>query len=683
MLCYTVKFKLTAIPEELEKEEERRSSRNTADRVIKKINQCINGLAINGEFYCFAFRSNEESVDIAVSLWPDKITLADVNKQIQKAPNKTKAYVIGKVVSNREITAKYFVHLQEEADNRGYFDHGIRRSEYDLQLDYFDNSYFKINEYIAKEGYFLQKDAIEEAKSIMADKSLLDEIERIYSSDNALKFYGHPVHYKIQAGDQQTALVIIDLMVRMLHTRHRSQGVRINVISDLSDRAFDETDLKKVFKQSGGGILVIDAHGDNCFTGNFANSYKRLVKFLGELATEYHKNTLFFFLEDLANPGFSKELLARVSEDLDIIGISEGAGNRDEALAYFRLLSQKTEFAELVDDSIDDYLSHSKKVFKCFDVQKAYNKWSKEILKSKVYSAYSNCKMAKIVEKKKGTAYEELQDMVGLSEVKNLIDSIIAAYKVQKYRETYGLCKTNMARHMVFTGNPGCAKTTVARLLTDVLTEEGVLKSGAYVECGRSDLVGQYVGWTAPAVVDKFKEASGGVLFIDEAYSLVEKDGLYGDEAINTIVQEMENHRNSVIVIFAGYPDKMKKFLDKNEGLRSRIAFHLGFPDYKPEELLDIMRLMLRERGLKADKEAEQKCLRIFEQAYQIEEYGNGRFVRNLVERAILKQAQRLMKRKNATPTRGQIMRLTADDFDETIIENLDKKQGGVIGFAV
>ncbi len=683
MLCYTVKFGLTPIPEELEKDDERKSSRNTSDRIIKKINQCINGLALNGEYYCFAYRSNDEFVDIAISLWPDKVALADVNKRIQKAPNKTRGYVIGNVESEQEITAKYFVHIQEEADNRGYFDHGIRRSEYDLQLDYFDNSYFKINEYIAHSEKVLKRKAIEEAKSIMADKSLLDEIERIYSNENALKFYGHPVHYKIQAGDQETALVIIDLMVRMLHTRHRTLGVRMNVISDLSDRAFDETDLKKVFKQSGGGILVIDARGEGSFVGNFANSYKRLVKFLGELTAQYHKNTLFFFLEDIENPGFSRELLARVSEDIDIISISEGSGSREEAISYFKLLSQKTEFAELVDDSIEDYLSSSKKVFKCFDVQKSYNKWAKEILKSKVYSSYSTCKMTKVVEKKKGTAYEELQNMVGLSEVKDLIDSIIAAYKVQTYREKYGLGKTNMARHMVFTGNPGCAKTTVARLLTDVLTEEGILKSGAYVECGRSDLVGQYVGWTAPAVVDKFKEASGGVLFIDEAYSLVEKDGLYGDEAINTIVQEMENHRADVIVIFAGYPDKMKQFLDKNEGLRSRIAFHLDFPDYKPQELLDIMRLMLKERGLKVDKEAEQKCLGIFEQAYQIEEYGNGRFVRNLVERAILKQAQRLMKRKNATPTRGQIVKLVAEDFDETIIESLDKKQGGVIGFAV
>ncbi len=149
MLCYIVKFELTPIPEELDKDDDRKSSRNTSDRVIKKINQCINGLALNGEYYCFAYRSNDEFVDIAISLWPDKVSLADVNKRIQKAPNKTRGYVIGNVESEQEITAKYFVHIQEEADNRGYFDHGIRRSEYDLQLDYFDNSYFKINEYIA------------------------------------------------------------------------------------------------------------------------------------------------------------------------------------------------------------------------------------------------------------------------------------------------------------------------------------------------------------------------------------------------------------------------------------------------------------------------------------------------------------------------------------------------------
>ena len=129
--------------------------------------------------------------------------------------------------------------------------------------------------------------------------------------------------------------------------------------------------------------------------------------------------------------------------------------------------------------------------------------------------------------------------------------------------------------HMVFTGNPGTAKTTVARLFARILKENGVLSKGDLIECGRSDLVGKYVGWTAVQVKNMFKKAKGSVLFIDEAYSLCDdRSGSYGDEAINTIVQEMENNRDDMVVIFAGYPKEMNDFLDRNPGLRSRIAFH-------------------------------------------------------------------------------------------------------------
>ncbi|WP_051226566.1 AAA family ATPase [Butyrivibrio sp. MC2013] len=199
--------------------------------------------------------------------------------------------------------------------------------------------------------------------------------------------------------------------------------------------------------------------------------------------------------------------------------------------------------------------------------------------------------------------------MIGLSEIKAVTDQIVAAYKLQKIRDGYGFKDEAVSRHMVFTGNPGSAKTTVARLIADILTEEGILKTGALVECGRADLVGQYVGWTAREVRDKFKEASGGILFIDEAYSLVEDHKTFGMEAINTIAQEMENHRGDVIVIFAGYPEKMAEFLDQNEGLRSRIAFHLSFPDYNEEELMSILQLMAKNRGIKIDNKAKERWI--------------------------------------------------------------------------
>lgn len=681
MIFYLTTFKLTPNPKYKEDDIEDKSEHNIITRFIKKTNQCINNIALNGEFYCFVSHSTALMIYIAIGLWPNKTSLSEVIRKIQEAPTNGNAYKIGAVDSSDEITSKQYIHLQNDASHRGYFDRGTQLSEYDLKLDYYGNSDFKINEIMAETNNISKKDALKEAGLIMADKSLLDEIERIYSPKNSNKFYGHPVHYKISAGDRDSALVIIKLMTQMLHTRKRTLGARINLLSDLTDRAYDETDIKNIFKQSGGSVLIIDTTGNSDFTGNFASSYKRVISFIGDLVRQHSKYTLFFFIEDLSNPGFSKELIAKVSDDIDLVNINEGVGNREEAITYFKHIAQKTDFIDLVDDTIEEYLPKRKKVFKCYDVQTSYNKWTKQVLKNKVYSAYSNCKMTKIVEEKKGNAYEELQNMIGLSEVKGLIDSIIAAYKMQTYREKFGLDDKNSARHMVFTGNPGCAKTTVARLLADVLTEEGILKSGSFVECGRSDLVGQYVGWTAPTVIEKFKQADGGILFIDEAYSLVDERGLFGDEAINTIVQEMENRRGSVIVIFAGYPDKMQDFLDKNEGLRSRIAFHLDFADYKPNELLDIMKLMLKERGLSTDKEAEEKCLKIFEQAYQIKEYGNGRFVRNFVEKALLNQANRLMKKKSKSITKKQISKLIADDFDDEMLIGLCKKKENVIGF--
>lgn len=187
------------------------------------------------------------------------------------------------------------------------------------------------------------------------------------------------------------------------------------------------------------------------------------------------------------------------------------------------------------------------------------------------------------------TVYDEFNAMVGLGEVKEIVRNLIAAHKMRKLRASWGITDEGAARHMVFTGNPGTAKTTTARLIARILEEEGVLPRCPFVECGRADLVGRYVGWTAPKVREKIVQAHGGILFIDEAYALMEEHRTFGDEAINTIVQEMENQREDVIVILAGYPEKMKELLLHNEGLKSRIGFRLHFSDYTPTELDGIL----------------------------------------------------------------------------------------------
>ena len=236
---------------------------------------------------------------------------------------------------------------------------------------------------------------------------------------------------------------------------------------------------------------------------------------------------------------------------------------------------------------------------------------------------------------------------------------------------------------MVFTGNPGSAKTTVARLIAQILRKEDILDGGKFVECGRADLIAKYVGWTAKNVRSKFREAKGGILFIDEAYSLVDDSHSFADEAINTIVQEMENHREDVIVIFAGYPDKMKDFLNKNEGLRSRIAFHLDFPDYTPDEMVDILKLMAEQRGYKLERSAYEKCHDIFEKACLEEDFGNGRFVRNLLEQAEMAQSHRIASKTHRSKiSKKALVTLEADDFDVNISKKV-KAARIPIGFAV
>ncbi|SEP54685.1 ATPase family associated with various cellular activities (AAA) [Lachnospiraceae bacterium NE2001] len=246
-------------------------------------------------------------------------------------------------------------------------------------------------------------------------------------------------------------------------------------------------------------------------------------------------------------------------------------------------------------------------------------------------------------ERPRGTAKKELDEMIGLDSVKKLVNKALAKYRMNKILMDKGFKKDKPSMHLVFTGNPGTAKTTVARLFAEILKDEQILSSGNCVEVGRADLIGAAVGHTAMMVTQRFKEAKGGVLFIDEAYSLCDKYDGYGDEAISTIVQEMENHRDDVIVIFAGYPEPMKEFLDRNPGMMSRVAFHMNFEDYSVDELLDITRLMVERKQYTITDAALKKLRGIYESVVGTEDYGNGRFVRKILEEAEMNLAERLL----------------------------------------
>ena len=256
----------------------------------------------------------------------------------------------------------------------------------------------------------------------------------------------------------------------------------------------------------------------------------------------------------------------------------------------------------------------------------------------------------------------ELNRLIGLEGVKKEVESLGNLIKIQAMRARKGLPNTNLSYHMVFTGNPGTGKTTVARIVAEIYKEIGILKKGHLVETDRAGLVAEYVGQTAPKTNAKIDEALDGVLFIDEAYTLVGGENDYGAEAIATLLKRMEDNRDRLVVILAGYTNEIKGFIDSNPGLQSRFNRYIQFDDYSANELLEILRLNLKKSRYRIKRDAFEWMLNYIRGTVDAkdEKFGNARFVRNAFEKIIQNQADRLAHQSSIS--NDELTIITIDD---------------------
>lgn len=483
------------------------------------------------------------------------------------------------------------------------------------------------------------------------------------------------------SGKTRTAEATGRLLHRMglLSRGHMTEATRGALVGEFTS---DSVALvSALLKRAAGGILVIDdAHTLSKATARDREALQRLEDALDSTAdlavvvagpdpeiTAWVKDMGWSdrFPAVVPFPGYSAaELAAIFTAAASVRGLSLAAGAEERARDELAKLARGTGNARLAGLLLDQAVNAQAQRILGAGGRASYRE-ALQIIPDDIPPA------AGIPGASDGPAdpLADLDALIGLREVKARVRRLASEAKAEAMRRTAGMTIASPTRHMVFTGNPGTAKTTVARLLAATYRQLGLLSSGHLVEVSRSDLVGQYLGQTAPLVRQAVDKAKGGVLFIDEAYSLAEpgyaRGDAYGQEAITTLIKLMEDNRGDLVVIAAGYPDRMRSFLGSNPGAASRFPAVINFPDYTDDELLQIFEQAARKDGFQLAAGVDEKVRATLAAMPRGRDFGNGRTARTILEEAISCQAERLMS--NTTdddqPSAEQVRTLTPSDI--------------------
>lgn len=511
------------------------------------------------------------------------------------------------------------------------------------------------------------------ASAALHSAALTEELTRIAAVPGQA-FRGHPFVYLCHASSMRKANRMSNLLIAALRGANRLPSERFCTV-DITMGELPEQVVEDIYRAQGGATVSIELE-------KWPESFEEAQTLQDNLhtilkAARSHRSSVLTVLHIAQDERFLPLLQ---QEKASLLIMPENRLNQTQSCRLLNKLARECGLCKAPAALLRCVPTDCE--FTDEQVEAAFQKWYDGYLLQKAYPQYRH--LAAAEDSRPVTpsiaAVDKLEALVGLREAKSIIQQVTDLARAQQLYRARGLMGKMPCLHMAFVGAPGTAKTTVARLVGSILHECGVLKRGHLVETSRASLVSDHVGGTAKLVQQAFERAKDGILLIDEAYALLEdREGLFGDEAISEIVKQSEDHREDTVMILTGYRKPMEKLLDRNAGLRSRVNIIVEFPAYTEAELVEIVELCMKENKRLLTDSSAHRVRQILRAAMTQPNFGNGRFARSMVEKAMLRQAGRVMALPVEQVTDEDIRYLTADDFGD-VPQSMECRR--TIGFA-